>query len=97
MEAPKRNRSKPSDPAFKKTREKIRTTQLVKRLECYALGEKDPAGNEVDLEPARIRAIEVLLNKTLPNLQATELSGPDGKPIDNKMTVTFVDADKAKK
>jgi len=81
MAAPKRNRSHPDDPAFEKTRAKISTTQLVKRLENYALNKKDDQGNDVDLEPQRIRAIEILLNKTLPNLQSTEISGKDGGPV----------------
>jgi len=81
MAAPKRNRSHPDDPAFEKTRAKIQTTQLVKRLENYALNNLDEQGKEVELEPQRIRAIEILLNKTLPNLQSTEISGKDGGPI----------------
>jgi len=77
MAATKRNRSHPNDPAFEKTRAKIQTTQLVKRLQCYALNEKDDAGNNVDLDNGQIRAIEILLNKKLPNLQATEMKVTD--------------------
>ena len=78
MAAPYRNRTHPDDPAGKKTRARIQTTQLVKRLSQYALGLNDDAGQPVILDNARIRAIEILLNKSLPNLTATELSGPNG-------------------
>ena len=42
-------------------RQKIQTTQLVKRLAGHALG-------EIDMVPSQVRACEVLLKKTLPDL-----------------------------
>lgn len=62
-------------------REAIRTTQLVKRLQFFALAEKDEAGNVVDLDPNRIRAIEVLLKKSLPDLSSVELTGDPDNPV----------------
>ena len=56
------------------TRQKIRTTQLVNRLEKHALG-------EIAMEPTQVRAIEVLLRKSLPDLSAVTLSGDEDKPI----------------
>lgn len=54
-----------------KTREKIRTTQLLKRLHAYALGEDDPQnGKPVELSTGQVKAIEVLLRKSLPDLQS---------------------------
>lgn len=50
-------------------RTKIQTSQLINRLTDHALG-------KVGLEPTQVRAIEVLLKKTLPDLQATTISGP---------------------
>lgn len=58
-----------------RSRDAIRTTQLVKRLQWFALGELDSAGNVVELDSTRLRAIEILLKKTLPDLQAVEHSG----------------------
>ncbi len=58
-----------------RTREKIQTTQLVNRLAKHAVG-------EVEMTSTQIRAAEILLNKTLPNLQA----------IDVKAEVTNTDA-----
>ncbi len=71
MAAPNRNRMKSDDCMHEKTRELAQTTQLVKRLRQYALNQKDEAGQEVKLETGRIRAIEILLSKTLPSLQAS--------------------------
>lgn len=51
-----------------KTREKIQTSQLVNRL-------TDFVNSKVELSPAQVRAIEVLLKKTLPDLSAITLSG----------------------
>lgn len=62
------------------TRDRIRTTQLINRLEKHALG-------EIEMEPTQVRAIEVLLKKCLPDLSAIEHSGNDDKPV--VMTVTW--------
>jgi len=75
MAAPKRNRMKSDDCLHEKTRELAQTTQLVKRLRQYALNQKDDMGQEVKLETGRIRAIEILLNKTVPNLTSTTFEG----------------------
>lgn len=56
-----------------KTREKIRTTQLKNRLEAYALGEDDAQGNPIRLESAQVKAIQVLLAKTLPDLTSADI------------------------
>lgn len=50
------------------TRAKIKTSQLVNRLSSHALG-------KLKLEATQIRAIEVLLKKTLPDLSSVELKG----------------------
>ncbi len=56
-----------------KHRDAIRTTQLIKRLQMHALGEPDPqSGERVNLASSQIRAIEILLNRTVPTLQSTE-------------------------
>ena len=46
-------------------REKIRTSQVANRL-------IDHANGKVSLEPTQVKAIEILLRKTLPDLAATE-------------------------
>ncbi len=47
-------------------RAKIKTTLLVNRLTDHALG-------NIKLEATQVRAIEILLNKTLANLTAAEI------------------------
>lgn len=61
-------------------REKIRTSQLINRLENHVFG-------TVELSSSQVRGIEILLNKTLPNLQSTELKGSE----DNPLTITTVE------
>ena len=82
MAAPHRNRSKPSDAAFEKTREKIKSSQLINALMDHVL-EKNNRG---DMKPSQVTAALGLLKKRLPDLQATELSGPGGKDLFNDMT-----------
>ena len=54
-----------------KTRDKIRTSQLLNRLHAYALSEDDPqSGKPVELSSTHVKAIEGLLRKSLPDLQS---------------------------
>ena len=52
-------------------REKIKTSQLINRLTEHAFG-------NVEMTPSQVRAIEVLLKKTLPDLSSVEVAG-DGE------------------
>ena len=54
----------------KELRERIRTTQILKRLEANALGEL-----EAELTMGRIRSIEIMLKKALTDLNAVEHTG----------------------
>src|SRR5258708_27115820 len=56
------------------TRAKIKTSQLINRLSDHALG-------KIDLLPTQVRAIQILLRKTLPDLATIELRGNDEHPI----------------
>lgn len=76
------------------TRAAIKTTQLVKRLQCFALGEKDDAGNDVDLDANRLRSIEVLLRKSLPDLSTVTLQGDEqGGPLQVMFKTVYADRD----
>lgn len=56
-----------------KHRESIRTTQLLKRLQMYALNEKDPQNDKpVELSATQVRAVEILLDRVLPKMQSIE-------------------------
>lgn len=62
------------------TRMKIQASQLINRLTKHALG-------EVEMTASQVRAIEILLKKTLPDLQSIELTGDPENPIETKWTV----------
>ena len=57
-------------------RDKIQTTQLIKRLENHALDDA------MELSSSRIKAIEILLRKSLPDLSAVEVTGANGGAIE---------------
>lgn len=69
-------------------RAKIQTSQLINRLTDHALG-----NNEIKLDPSQVRAIEVLLKKTLPDLSAIELSGDADSPVEIVTNIKLVDGD----
>jgi hypothetical protein len=71
------------------TRSAIQTTQLVKRLQCFALGEKDDAGKPVALDATKLKAIEILLRKTLPDLSTVTLEGGEA-PIQTITEIKLV-------
>lgn len=55
-------------------RAKIQASQLINRLTNHAFG-------EVDLSPTQIKAIEILLRKSIPDLAAIELTGDQDNPV----------------
>ena len=64
--AQRKQRGGSADLAWEESvREKIRTSQLANRL-------IDHANGKINLEPTQVKAIEILLRKTLPDLAATE-------------------------
>lgn len=69
-----------------KTRDRIKTSQLINRLTDHALG-------KIDLVATQVRAIEVLLKKTVPDLQAISLSGPDGGAIQSNLNIASLSPD----
>lgn len=56
-----------------KHREAIRTSQLLNRLQSYALNEVDPqSGKPIEMKSTQVKAIEVLLDRVLPKMQSVE-------------------------
>jgi hypothetical protein len=55
-------------------RDKIQATQLVNRLTDHALG-------KISLEATQIKAIEILLKKSVPDLSAVTISGDAENPL----------------
>jgi hypothetical protein len=66
-------------------RAKIQASQLINVLQNHALG------NLEELSPSRLKAIEILLRKTVPDLTAMQLSGDGGGPIIHKIEYEIVD------
>ena len=62
------------------TRAKIQTSQLLNRL-------NDHVFNAADISQTQMKAIEILLRKTLPDLAAVTISGDDDSPV--KMVVEW--------
>jgi len=62
-------------------REKIRTSQLVNRLNQFVMG-------KVELSPHQVSAALGLIKKTMPDLANIELSGPGGKAIPIQISST---------
>lgn len=79
--------STPSLAQQERARAAIQTTQLVNRLQAYALGQPAPNARKGDDTPLeidanRLRAIEILLRKALPDLSAVAIEGGDPeKPV----------------
>lgn len=63
-------------------REKIRISMLLTRLEKHALG-------DVEMSPTQIKATEILLRKSLPDLSTTEHTGPGGGALQSVVNVIF--------
>jgi hypothetical protein len=67
-----------------KVRQRIKVSMLMNRLQKGALGQlKDREGNFIELPDSQRRAIEILLNKTLPNLSSIDAThkGDSAHPL----------------
>jgi len=71
-------------------REKIRASMLINRLQNHVIG-------RIEMSSTQLRAAEVLLKKTLPDLSAAELTGAAGGPIEtvSKIERVIVEGSKA--
>jgi hypothetical protein len=63
-------------------RAKIQASQLINVLQEHALNEKG------ELSPTRLKAIEILLRKSIPDLSAVTISGDEDNPL---QTVTRIE------
>lgn len=55
-------------------RSKIQASQIINRLTACIMG-------KVELSAAQVAAARILLDKSVPSLQSTELTGPNGGAI----------------
>jgi len=58
-------------------RKKIQVSLLIKKLEKHALEDKD----DVEISSSKMRAIQILLSKSLPDLSSIQISGDDEQPL----------------
>lgn len=64
-------------------REKIKTSQLINRLNSFVMG-------EIELTAPQVSAALGLIKKTVPDLSAIEHKGDPDQPIEHNHTVSFV-------
>jgi hypothetical protein len=57
-----------------KTREKIKVTQIVNRLQDFVLGESTVGHPKIELSAAQVKAAQILLAKKLPDLTASDIT-----------------------
>jgi hypothetical protein len=70
-------------------RDKIQVSNLITRVQKYALGELDDA----DISSNRLSAIKLLLAKTLPDLSTVEMTGLNGAPLSPPIIRIIKDSD----
>ena len=61
-------------------RKKIQVSQLLNVLQNHALGETE------DLSPTRMKAIEILLRKSMPDMASVTISGDSEQPLQHIVT-----------
>jgi hypothetical protein len=72
-------------------RTKIKVSNLIDRLEKFAMGEL----SDEDISSNRLNAIKLLLSKTLPDLSSVEVTGDEDNPlVIRKIERTIVDHSK---
>ena len=65
-----------------RTREKIKTSQLINRLNAFVLGGKDgKTGEAVEMSSQQVTAALGLLKKTLPDLTAGQMTHDVSDPL----------------
>jgi len=64
-------------------RKKIQASQLINVLQDHALS------GEGEISPTRMKAIEILLKKSLPDLSSIELTGSEDNPVKTINRVQF--------
>ena len=61
-------------------RKKIQVSQLLNVLQNHALGTTE------DLSPTRMKAIEILLRKSMPDMASVTISGDADQPLQHVVT-----------
>jgi hypothetical protein len=61
-------------------RKKIQVSQLLNVLQNHALGRSE------ELSPTRMKAIEILLRKSMPDMASVTISGNSDQPLQHVVT-----------
>lgn len=70
---------------------KIKTSQLINRLQDFALDGKDPkTGDPIEIDSGRLKAIEILLRKSLPDLSHTAHANDPDNPLPDAITLRIL-------
>jgi len=64
-------------------RRKIQASQLINVLQDHALT------GEGEITPTRMKAIEILLRKSIPDLSSVEISGDEANPLNMIQTINI--------
>jgi hypothetical protein len=64
-------------------RKKIQASQLINVLQDHALT------GEGEITPTRMKAIEILLRKSIPDLSSVEISGDEANPLNMIQTINI--------
>jgi hypothetical protein len=67
-------------------RTKIKVTELINRVQAYALGELQDA----DVSSNRLNAIKMLLAKALPDLSSVEITGNSDNPLETISRIELI-------
>ena len=62
-------------------RKKIQVSQLLNVLQNHALGVNDD-----EISPTRMKAIEILLRKSMPDMASVTISGDSNQPLQHIVT-----------
>jgi hypothetical protein len=65
-------------------RAKIQASQLINVLQNHALGQTE------ELSQSRLKAIEILLRKSIPDLSAVTVSGDEDNPLETVTRIELV-------
>ena len=66
--------------------ERVKSAKLLEALQNHALRMPDS-----EMTPTQVQAARILLGKVIPDLKAIEHTGEGGGPVQNSVTVTYVD------
>lgn len=66
-----------------RTKQRIRASQLLNRLTDFANG-------KCELSAAQVQAAKIVIGKIIPDVKALEVSGPEGGPIQARVSLEFV-------